>query len=83
MVKALKRGCVAMYSTDPGAYGDPKKNSEVPRVPLLAALSDATQGRLARSDQVGAGRDPTPDPALGALDPVFVVGAGGYIDTMV
>ena len=68
VVKAMKAGCVAMCSTDPGAYGNPAKGTEVPRTPLLAALTEKSQNRLARSDQVAVGsHPPSPDvPALGA-----------------
>lgn len=52
VVKAMKAGCVAMCSTDPGAYGNPLKGTEVPRTPLLAALMEKTNDQLARSDQV-------------------------------
>jgi hypothetical protein len=81
VVKALRLGCAAMCSTDPGAYGNPDKGTEVPRIPLLDALKTQTQGRLARSDQVEAGGK-APDPALGALNAAFTSGAGGstYID---
>ncbi|MEA3001927.1 MAG: hypothetical protein QOH81_715 [Sphingomonadales bacterium] len=55
VVKAMKAGCVAMCSTDPGAYGNPAKGTEVPRTPLLAALMAKTGNQLARSDQVPVG----------------------------
>ena len=80
VVNALKRGCAAMCSTDPGAYGDPFKGTEVPRIPLLDALGKATQGRLARSDQVGAGNKPAVDAALAPLTAAFVAAPQGYID---
>ncbi len=80
VVKALKRGCVAMCSTDPGAYGKAATGTEVPRIPLLTALDDATGGRLARSDQVPVAGAPV-DPALGPLAPVFAADmAHGFID---
>jgi beta-lactamase superfamily II metal-dependent hydrolase len=45
-VAAMRLGCVGMCSTQIHAY------NEVPREPLLQALSDRMQGQLARSDQV-------------------------------
>jgi beta-lactamase superfamily II metal-dependent hydrolase len=58
-VQALRDGCVAMCSTQPTAYGKPSKGSEVPRVPLLAALDKKTNGQLARSDEVALAADQT------------------------
>ena len=52
MVNALRQGCVCMCSTQPGAYGKEKNNSEVPRIPLMEALKKKSGGLLARSDQV-------------------------------
>jgi beta-lactamase superfamily II metal-dependent hydrolase len=81
VVNAMKLGCVAMCSTDPGAYGKACKGTEVPRVPLLDALAERTQRQLARSDQVPAGVDTEVDQALGPLAPVFQAGADGkFID---
>jgi len=88
VVKALKVGCTAMCSTDPCAYGNPDKGTEVPRLPLLDALNAKTDGRLARSDQVPAGTKMVPDldtpPALRPSMPLatpFVAGPQGkYID---
>jgi beta-lactamase superfamily II metal-dependent hydrolase len=48
-VAAMRVGCVGMCSTQVGAY------NEVPREPLLSALSTRMNGQLARSDQVAAG----------------------------
>ncbi len=65
-LSAMREGCAAMCSTQPGAYGKPENNSEVPRVPLLAALDTLTHGRVARSDAVavdGAPASGTPLPA--------------------
>jgi hypothetical protein len=45
-VAAMRLGCVGMCSTQIHAY------NEVPREPLLQALSTRMQGKLARSDQV-------------------------------
>jgi beta-lactamase superfamily II metal-dependent hydrolase len=58
VVDAMREGCVAMCSTDPGAYGNPAKGTEVPRDPLMAALTKKTQNQLARSDQVGTAKVP-------------------------
>jgi beta-lactamase superfamily II metal-dependent hydrolase len=68
VVDAMREGCVAMCSTDPGAYGKPERGTEVPREPLMAALAKKTQNQLARSDQVGtAAVPPTPgEPQLAA-----------------
>jgi beta-lactamase superfamily II metal-dependent hydrolase len=81
VVKALRQGCVAMCSTDPGAYGNPAKGTEVPRTPLLAALAEKTGNQLARSDQISAGTA-TPTAGLGNLAAVFEAGPGEatYID---
>jgi beta-lactamase superfamily II metal-dependent hydrolase len=62
VVDAMREGCVAMCSTDPGAYGKPERGTEVPREPLMAALAKKTQNQLARSDQVGTAAVP---PTLG------------------
>jgi hypothetical protein len=80
VVKAMKAGCVAMCSTDPGAYGNPVKGTEVPRTPLLAALMEKSQNRLARSDQVAVGSHAaTADlPALGAPFKSEVAGTIDY-----
>jgi beta-lactamase superfamily II metal-dependent hydrolase len=68
VVEAMKLGCVAMCATDPGAYGNPAKGTEVPRDPLMAALRAKTQNKLARSDQVPVGDKPATagGPALAA-----------------
>jgi len=80
VVAALKLGCCAMCSTEPGAYGCAKKGTEVPRTALLAALEKQTQGHLARADQVAVANTPA-DPALGALDAAFTAGPSGqFID---
>lgn len=49
---ALKDGCVAMCSTEPGAYGSVARHTEVPRIPLLEALAKKTNNQLVRSDQI-------------------------------
>ena len=79
VVEAMKLGCVAMCATDPGAYGNPEKGTEVPRNPLMAALRAKTQNQLARSDQVPVGDKP---PSVGA-DPLaapFKAETKGCID---
>src|SRR5262249_29553903 len=75
-LEAMRSGCVAMCSTEPGAYGSKAKNSEVPRGPLITALTKKTQNKLAQSTQVAvAGAK-----ASGvALAPAFKAGVG-YID---
>lgn len=80
VVKAMKLGCTAMCSTDPGAYGKPEKGTEVPRTPLMNALMTQTQNKLARSDQVKVGAKA----ATTGLPPVaapFQAGSG-FIDLM-
>lgn len=72
-VEAMKKGCVAMCSTDPGAY------NEVPREPLMDALLKQTEGKLARSDQVGVG-DKEPTTGLGAPAAPFQASGNGVID---
>ena len=79
VVKALRQGCVAMCSTDPGAYGTPSKGTEVPRTPLMAALATKTSNQLARSDQIATANGAAPTPNLGALSPTFDPG-NGFID---
>jgi len=51
-LEAMRKGCVAMCSTEPGCYGKAKKGTEVPRGPLLKALGEKTNGQVACSDQV-------------------------------
>lgn len=63
------RGCVGMCSTQTPAY------NEVPREPLLDALRGAMKNRLARSDQVKAGKEP-PNAAAGPLDALFKTPTG-------
>lgn len=76
-LNAMRDGCVAMCSTQPGAYGSTANNSEVPRVPLLAALDKKTNHQIARSDQVAVpGAPPIADP----LPNVFTKSTAGYID---
>ena len=76
---AMREGCVAMVSTQPGCYGG--KNgapTEVPRGLLLDAIEKRTDNQLARSDQIQAG-DNKPTPGLDALGKPFSVG-DGYVD---
>ena len=58
-----------MCSTQVGAY------NEVPREPLLSALSTRMNGQLARSDQVAAGDAETNDEA-GPLASLFKAPVG-------
>jgi hypothetical protein len=78
VVTALRQGCVAMCSTDPGAYGSPDRGTEVPRVPLLTALEAKTGNQLARSDQVAVAAHPV-EGDLPPLAAPFTAG-DGYID---
>jgi beta-lactamase superfamily II metal-dependent hydrolase len=64
-VAAMRHGCVGMCSTQPGAY------NEVPRGPLLQALSDKMDGQLARSDQIPASATKPPTPGAGPLPSKF------------
>jgi len=84
VVTAMKKGCAAMCSTDPGAYGHEDKGTEVPRGPLMAALEKKTQNRLARSDQVAvsdkSGKTVPPTASLPALAAPFAAGPQGSID---
>ena len=77
----MRDGCVAMCSTEPGAY------NEVPRPPLMAALKTKTGNKFVRSDQVGAGDEKTVKADAGKTVPsVFkavTVGECGYIDYVV
>jgi beta-lactamase superfamily II metal-dependent hydrolase len=82
VVNAINAGCVAMCSTDPGAYGSPDRGTEVPRIPLLEALDAKTQHNLARSDQVTAGSATALEAPLGPPAAPFTTGPGGtmFID---
>jgi hypothetical protein len=57
-LNAMREGCVAMCSTEPGCYGKPSSGTEVPRIPLLEAIEKRTDNQLACSDQVEAGDKP-------------------------
>jgi hypothetical protein len=61
----MRPGCVCMCSTQIHAY------NEVPRAPLMQALSTRMQGNLARSDQVAANQANPPEPTAGPLPQVF------------
>ncbi|MEA2721775.1 MAG: hypothetical protein QOJ39_3639 [Candidatus Eremiobacteraeota bacterium] len=78
-VNAMRDGCVAMCSTQPGAYGNAARGTEVPRQPLLDALDKKTGHQLARSDQVDV-PDHAVDPKLEPLPAIFKPSANGYID---
>jgi beta-lactamase superfamily II metal-dependent hydrolase len=64
-VTAMRMGCVGMCSTQTHAY------NEVPREPLLQALSARMQGQLARSDQVAATADEQANPDAGPVPTDF------------
>jgi beta-lactamase superfamily II metal-dependent hydrolase len=78
-LEAMRSGLVAMCSTEPGAYGSEKNNSEVPRKPLIAALQKRTGNRLAMSTEVAvkgtAAEGPLPSmfqsPQQGVIDYYF------------
>lgn len=76
VVTAMKPGCVAMCSTDPGAY------NEVPRKPLLDALNAKTHNQVARSDQVAVGSTAATQ-GLGPVAAPFVPGPQGSIDYLI
>ena len=74
-VNALRQGCVAMCSTQPGCYGKVSNASEVPRGPLLDALNRKTGNQLARSDEIPAEGKP-PTPGVGPVPGAFKVPTG-------
>jgi beta-lactamase superfamily II metal-dependent hydrolase len=77
-VEALRDGCAAMCSTEPGCYGRPEQGTEVPRGRLLEALSK--KASLVRSDQVKAG-DAKPTAGLPAKLPAgFSTPGALYVD---
>jgi beta-lactamase superfamily II metal-dependent hydrolase len=80
-VNAMRDGCVAMCSTEPGQYGSTDRGTEVPRLPLVDALAKKTRNQLVRSDQIPAAGKP---PTVGLPKPssVFTVPPGGqlYVD---
>jgi beta-lactamase superfamily II metal-dependent hydrolase len=77
-LNAMREGCVAMVSTQPGCYGKASSGTEVPRLPLLAAIEKKTDNQLARSDQIKVG-DVKPSPDLDAPGKPFSAG-DCYID---
>lgn len=79
-VAALRQGCVAMCSTQPGCYGKEANGTEVPRAPLLAALGAKTKSRLVRSDQVPAGNTGPTSGLPPQLPPHFSSPGALYID---
>jgi beta-lactamase superfamily II metal-dependent hydrolase len=64
-VAAMRLGCVGMCSTQVHAY------NEVPREPLLQALSARMRGQLARSDQVAATEAEKANPDAGPVPTEF------------
>jgi beta-lactamase superfamily II metal-dependent hydrolase len=73
-VEALRKGCAAMCSTEPGCYGSTSKGTEVPRGALLSALMARTDGRLVRSDQIPAGDAAATEGLPAALPAAFTKG---------
>jgi beta-lactamase superfamily II metal-dependent hydrolase len=71
-VEALRNGCAAMCSTQPGYYGKTSSGTEVPRAPLLAELDKRTNHQLARSDEIPVDGWP-PTQGLGPVPSVFQV----------
>lgn len=74
---AMRDGCVAMCSTEPGAYNN------VPREPLIEALDEKTGHHLARSDQIGAGDEQSVESDAGKLPNIFTgtsTKTFGYVD---
>jgi hypothetical protein len=57
----MRLGCACMCSTQLDAY------NEVPREPLMQALSKQMNGKLARSDQIAASDSKPADPRAGDL----------------
>ena len=58
-LKAMREDCIAMCSTQPGAYGKIANKSEVPRIPLVAAIDTKTANQLARTDMVNVDMNAT------------------------
>jgi beta-lactamase superfamily II metal-dependent hydrolase len=78
-LSAMREGCVAMCSTEPGCYGKPSSGTEVPRIPLLEAIEKKTDNQLACSDQVEAGDKPA-NRERPALAKTFSTSGELYID---
>jgi hypothetical protein len=78
-LNAMRDGCVAMCSTEPGCYGRAARGTEVPRAPLLDAIEKKTNKQLARSDQVSAGTAEATQ-TLGPLANIFSSPGSLYID---
>jgi hypothetical protein len=82
-LNAMKDGVVAMCSTNENAYGKVANKSEVPRIPLLAALEKKTRSQLARSDMVAAGTEAACKPddveSIPPLQAPFTAGPNGQI----
>jgi len=78
-LNAMREGCVAMCSTEPGCYGKPSSGTEVPRIPLLEAIEKKTDNQLACSDQVEAG-DKSANTDRPALAKTFSTSGELYID---
>jgi beta-lactamase superfamily II metal-dependent hydrolase len=78
-LNAMREGCVAMCSTEPGCYGKASKGTEVPRIPLLDAIEKKTGHQLARSDEISAGTA-KPTPHIGTPGKPFSSPGQLYID---
>lgn len=78
---AMRDGCVAMCSTEPGCYGKASTDTEVPRIPLLDAIEKKTNNQLARSDQISAGKKKA-TAGLGALGKPFSTRASSGSDQL-
>lgn len=72
-VAAMRHGCVGMCSTQLGAY------NEVPRGPLLQALSTQMDGKLARSDQIAVKGTPA-DAEAGQVPTAFKTSGTLFVD---
>jgi beta-lactamase superfamily II metal-dependent hydrolase len=64
-VQAMRMGCAGMCSTQEHAY------NQVPRAPLLAALGQRMENKLARSDQVALSSEIPANPDAGSLPSAF------------
>jgi beta-lactamase superfamily II metal-dependent hydrolase len=76
-VAALNKGSAAMCSTATGAYGNPKRKTEVPRTALMEALESRSGNRMVRSDWIPAGNakaDPQAKEELADLPEGFTSG---------
>ena len=63
-IAAINATCACMCSTAAGAYGDPAKKTEVPRLGLMEGLAKRTGYRLVRSDWLPIREEPAEPEAL-------------------